>query len=660
MVICPNCNKELPENSLFCNACGTKIETEELVNNSKDRKRKGKSKNTKIVIALALLFTVVITGVICLIFLLPEKEIKPETDFVFYVKENEIFVTDMKTKDVHTQITTQLINTTVDEDYLGEVLSEGAGFSKLNNDESLFFFTDKLTDEFYGCNLYYRELENLDAPVVKIDSSVCNYVINDSGNLVTYTKYKNEQTRTLYQFSLDSGEKDKICEDIYEFYVSDDGSRIIYSDGNKNLYMKDAGKDREKLAVGISYIEEVSNDFTVVYYIKDDAFYKQVIGEDRVKIASDVCSVVRVFDSGEIYYSKIDEIKICLMDYINDDLWETDCKINMPEEPVYPDFDLYSTIEEYNLAVIEYEAKYEQYRQDYYAYVEKSDRDYYREQLSEMEITYTRNSLYFYNGKEEIKVSENFGRITDSLTPVVTYITYTEPEKNSISFSSVIEEAIEGDVCDIVTDKLYAVVYSVDEAYLCIKDQSTLIDYKTANEFYINDDGTIVYFMSDSSNEISQGDLYVIYITDGIPSTPELYDSDVYRHCSTFISNDRFLYFKNGADYLGDMYVNKEMIDFDVLYYWMHYEETDDTLYYIVDYSETTESGTLKRYENGETVKIADDVAQYYVDNKGRVIYLYDYSVNYGCGELYEWYKGETEKIDSDVFFCMPKKEIKN
>ncbi len=651
MVFCPTCNKELPENSLFCNECGTKIDTEELINNKKSKK--STKKRNKIVISLILLFAIGITGAIFTIFLLPENAVKAETDFVFYIKDNEIYATDMETKDVHTQISTQLINTELYKDYIDEILEQCIGLNRLSNDETLFFFADKVTDESLGYNLYYRELEDLETPVVKIDSSVCSYVINDNTNIVTYTKFKTEEIRSLYQFSLDSGEKDKICENVGSYQVSDDFNRIIYIDENMNLYLKDAGKEREKLATEISYIENISDDFTVVYYVKDDSLYKQVIGEDRVKIASGVNTVLKVFDSGEIYYNKKDEIMLCLMDYINDDLWEVDSKINMPEKPVYPDFDSYDTREEYDLAVIEYEEKIEKYRQEYYAYVEKCDRDYCREQLSEMEMSYHRYSLYFYNGTEEIKICENMEYISDSFAPVVAYETYREPEKNSISFSAVIEEASDGDVCDIVKDKLYDVMYSTDEFYLCIKDQSTLIDYKDAHEFKINDDGTIVYFMSDISSDDSHGDLYVINIADGIPSTPELYDSDVYSYNSMFIAKDKFLYFKNKTDSLGDMYVNKEMIDFDVLGARVKYDEKDDSLYYIVDYNDSTYLGTLKRFKNGETVKIADDIYRYYIDKRGRVIYLYDFSTNYGCGELYAWDKGEAVKIDSDVLTFM-------
>lgn len=69
--------------------------------------------------------------------------------------------------------------------------------------------------------------------------------------------------------------------------------------------------------------------------------------------------------------------------------------------------------------------------------------------------------------------------------------------------------------------------------------------------------------------------------------------------------------------------------------------------------------GTLKIYQNGESVKIADDVHDYSVMADGRILYLYDYSLNYSKGELHIWENGETRKIDDDVVCVIPVYETK-
>lgn len=67
----------------------------------------------------------------------------------------------------------------------------------------------------------------------------------------------------------------------------------------------------------------------------------------------------------------------------------------------------------------------------------------------------------------------------------------------------------------------------------------------------------------------------------------------------------------------------------------------------------------LKIYQNGESVKIADDVHDYSVMADGRILYLYDYSLNYSKGELHIWENGETRKIDDDVVCVIPVYETK-
>ena len=65
-------------------------------------------------------------------------------------------------------------------------------------------------------------------------------------------------------------------------------------------------KDSEKLDGDVSKINSLSADGKTIYYIKDDALYVKAEKKDRQKIASDVRTVYRIYDSGEIYYAKHD------------------------------------------------------------------------------------------------------------------------------------------------------------------------------------------------------------------------------------------------------------------------------------------------------------------------------------------------------------------
>ena len=96
--------------------------------------------------------------------------------------------------------------------------------------------------------------------------------------------------------------------------------------------MKSKGADKEKIASDITSVVYHSEDFAMVYYIKDEALYKQSVGADREKIDSEISKILKVYKSGEVYYLKQNSESLTLMDYVVDDMKETDA--NAPDE--YP------------------------------------------------------------------------------------------------------------------------------------------------------------------------------------------------------------------------------------------------------------------------------------------------------------------------------------
>lgn len=58
----------------------------------------------------------------------------------------------------------------------------------------------------------------------------------------------------------------------------------------------------------------------------------------------------------------------------------------------------------------------------------------------------------------------------------------------------------------------------------------------------------------------------------------------------------------------------------------------------------------MKKYKNGKSEEIADDVASNFViTDDDKVLYLQDYSAKRDEGDLYVYKNGESEKIDTDV-----------
>lgn len=213
-----------------------------------------------------------------------------------YIKDGEVYCSDLS-KGGAWQVTGNLC--------------EGAGVSELascsdsialatilSRDGRTLFFPDKIGDG--SSTLYYRRASGK-KDAVKIDSDITLYTVSDDAGLVTYLKNGN-----LYQYDRDRGEKEKLAGDVYGLYVSDDGRKLLYRDGEAALYQLDSGGDREKLDSGVNTIWAVSDDCGTIVYQKDNALYLKRDGEERMKITSEASNVIRAYDTGEAYFVEED------------------------------------------------------------------------------------------------------------------------------------------------------------------------------------------------------------------------------------------------------------------------------------------------------------------------------------------------------------------
>lgn len=424
-MFCPYCKKEIEDDSLFCSFCGSKIEvtTERDKIFSEKHPNYDEQKSTEFASTLSCGASIAEKSVEEPVTVLdapetpkakkqlPKKEVmfgaigaaviavliiaislfsgigKSKDNVVFYVKDQEIFFSDLKKDSEAWQLTSRLF----DYDNIGE---EGLIFSSssssyediagvsyylgactyVSEDGKYIFFPDKNDDDdYYGLKLYYREVDKPEEEAIKIDSEVWDYTVNTSATLVTYIK---GEEGNLYQYKIGEDSKDKIASGVIDYWVSDDGDKIGYLNTEGSLYLKYADKDKEKIASEVSSIEYLNDKITTAYYIKDDSLYKQVEGEDRIKIAPDVHSVLKIYDSGEIYYLKSEPEELLPMDKgtIEQPVYSL-CYFNGTEETVITDtFD--NSYNSYaiaaNAAVIAYEA-YDQSHLEYERYIAVKD-----------------------------------------------------------------------------------------------------------------------------------------------------------------------------------------------------------------------------------------------------------------------------------------------
>ncbi len=703
MIKCPQCGKEFEEDSLFCDECGAKLEKKIFcqecgvqvsdedafcqncgaslqlkaepikstptvaapIEVTVPPETKKPFRLSKRLIAIGIAAIALITAGAVAITVLPNIFGGGKRNYALYIKDGELFYMDIDDREP-IEITDNLFYKNMkDEDILeaGYTLSY---YTQVSKDGDTIFYIDKTDEDESGVNIYYRSLDDVEQEPVKIDSDIRGYGINDDANMVTYLK---GDDLDLYQHNLI--DKEKIANDVRMFRVSDDGNQVLFVNKENTMYLKSLDEDKEKIDIDVSSIDYIDEDFETVYYTKDDNLYKKTFGRDKVKIASDIKYILSIYDSGEIYYVKGEEKELSLKDYVIDDKKKADAKLTMPTSPEYPSrYDFYGYYEEYDDYYDDYyteygfdedayDEAYEQYQKDYTEYekkrdeyYEKQERDRIRERLEDRTIENTVKSLYYYDGKTEKLLKDNFGEYKDiaSDAAVAVFSVYNQAKIEKVKLSQI-------DSVSDLEDKVTEALYSNEDRCIAVGDTVSVIKEENAENFYITSDGKAVYFIdnieeyNDNNNYRSFGDAYKIEISDKKPGKPKLYDKDVSTYNAYLTTENQYVYFKDVEDGAGELYIDKKKIDFDVAVHRYNVLENGDVVY-MTDWDDKKSHGTLK-YFDGKRQKIDDDVYNYHLTPDDEILYLRDYSKKRYKGDLYI-YDGRSEKIDQDVSAIVP------
>lgn len=617
-MFCPYCKKEIEDDSLFCSFCGSKIEitterdkifSEKHPNYDEQKSTefastmrcgaskaekseeepvtvldapetpKAKKQLPKKEVMFGAIGAAVIAVLIIAISLFSGIG-KSKDNVVFYVKDQEIFFSDLKKDSEAWQLTSCLFDyDNIDEEELifssssssyediADVSYYLGAYTYVSEDGKYIFFSDKNDDDdYYGLKLYYRKVDKPEEEAIKIDSEVWAYNVNTSATLVTYIK---GEEGNLYQYKIGEDSKDKIASGVIDYWVSDDGDKIGYLNTEGSLYLKYADKDKEKIASEVSSIEYLNDEITTAYYIKDDSLYKQVEGEDRVKIASDVYSVIEIYDSGEIYYLKSEPEEPLLMDKgtIEKPVYSL-CYFNGTEETVITDTFVYydNSYNSYaiaaNAAVIAYEA-YDQSHLEYERYI----------------------------------------AVKDTATVV-------EQQEYATDFTINADGTIVYYIDNIPDDKDYGELYRIDITNGVIgKPEFYDSDVLYCNYIYKNiefvNGSRLLYFKDckDVDRTYAAGEVYIDKVRVGtdvcIWSVVNYGDCDKVFYLTDWNDDKEYGTLKV---YQGDKVtkIADDVCDYSVT--------NDGRALYLYDYSLSNHKGELREWNNGETRKIDDDV----------------------------------------------------
>ncbi len=614
MASCCNCGKKLRMNAKFCDNCAAPVsaDTAKVVAAAKAIPEAPK----KAIFKKALLFGaigVAAVAVIALIIALIAGGKNRQDNHLLYVKDNEIFYRDLSEDTSAVALTSQLL----DSDKITTENLAVSGYTLgmmtyISRDGKLLFFPDKMNGEG-TFNLYYRDTTGKDAIAVKIDTDVVSYKVDKSAEIVTYRK-----GNALYRYTLKTAARDKIADDVLDFDVSANGNKIVYLNAEGSIYLQymDNG-EKEKIVSGAEKIIHLTTDFKTVYYLKENALYKQSEGADPVKIASEVEKVLQVYDSGEVYFLKSSAEDIVLTDFIEDDMKDTDANLTKPEKPASPYLQDYSSYDEFKKAYDAYREIYEAYLNAYEIYTAKILRDSMRQALEDRTVSTVTYSLYYFDGEENTVLTRQFNDNASSYAfasdaAVMVYSEYSRSSMEKIKLSQISDT-------DALQTQIQQALRSHNDSkrYVAIKGITAQINQDNAAAFRINSKGTCIYYVDEIPEGGSHGDLYEITIKDGTIGAPKLYDSNVYAL---------------SLDYFGET----------------------DTLLYLTDWNTEKQYGTLMFFDGKKTAKVADDVRTADMLSDGRILYLYDYSTQYCKGELRIWDESKTEKIDDAVVCIIP------
>lgn len=334
--ICPKCNAVLNENVLFCSNCGSKIDStsniNEKGNNIKsiiDLKEKSSFfdkfklilKNKKFIVIGSIIFVAIafVIGVSLFFNKIILQYDRTEPNLT-YIKDDEIYFTFISSIEPF-ELTNTLIDPknsrrAIDYSYHNSILiSENNNYiyfpARINNEGVATYFYKNLS----GNNK--EEIKTRDA--IRIDTEIdCSSVqISQNGMKFFYLKGAD---RRLFVFDVNENKIERIDSGVIEFYINKTGTYIVYGKDDDTIRNIDLINKESGRIDSDSKIQRVDDNASKVYYIKDDNLFLKELGKDRTKIASNITQLISLIDSQNIYYTKTEELSFLTKDFVDDDL----------------------------------------------------------------------------------------------------------------------------------------------------------------------------------------------------------------------------------------------------------------------------------------------------------------------------------------------------
>ena len=614
MAFCENCGKKLETEDKYCEECARELASapEEEAATAPQNEEKPAKKHPIInlrkigIIAGAIIVVAAVIAII--IACLSGKD--TNENFALYVQDNELYYTD-------TDGGTQRVSTNLFDCSDPEALYL-ASWTYLSEDGKTLFYPDKITDgDADSAPLYCRKL-NKEGSEKKIADDVVLYTVDKKAKLVTYINDEGE----LYQYNIKKDSKDKLATDVKQFYVTEDGKKIAWYNNDSEIFVKEGKSEKliEAKADGAPYF---SRDLNTAYFLSEDALCKIADGGEKITIAKDVHSVLKIYpETNEIYYVTEQENTLMLKDFVNDDKKEDDENV---KKPLMTDF---TSLKDYSKATDEY--------------LNAQARNSIRESLEEAALKTPVYTLFYYDGSNSNAISDSY----------LSGYTHTAGDKAVITYAayktSKVEKVKLSDYKTFAKLKIAVSVAITDasEMYVAAQEKAQVTAAPVSGKASgVTNDGSAYYYLDE------KGNMYKVGFENGVPAAAEKYDSDVYNF---ELFGDKVVVYKQAGDNALDLYIDGKKLDTVDLTQKVTYNEYADIITYYTGWSKETSTGTLNVYQNGKAKKVADGVHSCMVIPNGKVLYIADYTEKYGKGALYISKGKKSEKTADDVSTIIP------
>lgn len=315
VIYCPNCGVKNEADAAFCISCGTSLK-EGFGRNGGKRKAASGKRGKKLSLGIAAAAVIAAGIIVCVMkFGGGDNSRMP----LVYLKDNEIVCFDGKEKNTFGEGVFE------EEELSGRFGWYAAPLTQFSADGKYIFYPQN-TSENIIFDLYCKPVKDKKAEGEKIASSVENYTVLKNGKVVYLEENK------LYISDLEN--REKIASDVLEYRVSADGKSILigttWEDRRFYICGTDFDTERKKLDSDVSEVIYASDDFGTILYRKEEGLYCLKGLEDREKITSESVTDYCLADSGKntvIYYLEKDGERFSFRDLIQDDL-----TVKEPEE----------------------------------------------------------------------------------------------------------------------------------------------------------------------------------------------------------------------------------------------------------------------------------------------------------------------------------------